>query len=267
MVALCFDKLICSSTCSHFSLWNINRRVHSLKSSSRSRTCGWFPCGGLKRGSLCDESCCLEISSLSTERRVIWSWSSDLLTLVYSSWTYLNCWCFFFRCLLELGSIQVAFYFICLIYFLLYFYCTVWDFLNVIQYFMFSFILSYNLQHFCIAWGTLHFLLIQFSLCFKLFYYIFYGVFTFLCRTYFLFLFITFFLLFTGKKLTVNVCLNMSPCIMSLLQVHFIYLLISTFINILFLSSINFGPVCIAKSFWTKLDIKTSFVLKALVCY
>ncbi len=59
------------------------------------RTCGWFPCGGLKRGSLCDESCCLGISSLSTERRVIWSWSSDLLTLVYSSWTYLNCWCFF----------------------------------------------------------------------------------------------------------------------------------------------------------------------------
>ncbi len=87
------------------------------------RTCGWFPCGGLKRGSLCDESCCLEMSSLSTERRVIWSWSSDLLTLVYSSLTYLDCWCLgsdvcqsTLYAVCTLGSIQVAFTFYCCIF-------------------------------------------------------------------------------------------------------------------------------------------------------
>ncbi len=113
--------------------------------------------------------------------------------------------------------------------------------------------------------------LIFFFYLFKILYFIlfcfsvFYSVFTVLCGTCFLlYLFFFYFIYWekTDSKCLLTIKYSMLPCIMLkfLLQVHFIYLLISSFIHIRFLPSVNFGPVCVAKSFRTKLDIRQTSV-------
>lgn len=135
------------------------------------RTCGWFPCGGLKWGSLCDESYCLEMLPLSTERRVIWGWSSDLLTLVFSLSTFTGggcdlCWSTL-NVVFTLGSI--LFYFIYLFILQCHYYI-IWDLLGQIWcnlVFLFYFIVSLLCRTYFIIFSFFLFLsLLEHIICF-----------------------------------------------------------------------------------------------------